>query len=205
MLLGNQARARQQGASRTAGTVESTERLRRVAMRINVVTSFNPHLLALPLLGLTEFIDNLPWGWKPPPPTFWHSRQDLVKPKGRPSGCDISAGCACGWWGSSSGDLLCGEVPPRGEEPSPELGGGGTPETVELALHKIGGSLGELNAHEVAQTVGWMFLKALDRVTMEKGTLLQEMSGQEHELWDAMREGKRLKTEIALLRDVLVA
>lgn len=84
-------------------------------------------------------------------------------------------------------------------------GGVGISEALELAPHKIGYSLGELSAREVAGTVDWVLLAALERVTAERDALLQEVAELEYKLWDAMRkERKLLKTEIVLLRDILV-
>lgn len=66
-------------------------------------------------------------------------------------------------WGYPSGDLVWSGLPPTGLGPSPQLGRGRTPEAVELALHKIRDSL---EGQSTTGTVGWMFLIALDRVTM---------------------------------------
>lgn len=68
-----------------------------------------------------------------------------------------------------------------------------TSQAVELALYKIRNCLVEPNAHEVVGTMGWMFLTALESVTMERDVLPQEMEEWECELWDAMRKQKKVK------------
>lgn len=90
--------------------------------------------------------------------------------------------------------------------PPQKWGRVGTPEAVELAFHKIGDSLGELSAHVVAGTVGWMFLAALERVTKEREVVWREVAKQELRTVGCSKEGKNLSNiEIALLRAILVA
>ena len=61
------------------------------------------------------------------------------------------------------------------------------PETVELALCKIGGSLQELSACGTVGNVG-LFLTALERVTKERDALWQQVAKQENKLWDALKD-----------------
>lgn len=107
--------------------------------------------------------------------------------------------------GSPSGDFVLEDLPPRVLGPSPELGRHGDAEAVESTLRRKGTPFGELSAHLAAGTVGWMFLTALERGTEERDVLLPEAAERERELQDVIRkERKSLKTEIALLRNVLM-
>lgn len=68
---------------------------------------------------------------------------------------------------------------------------------MELALSKIGNSLGELSSLEVAENVDWLFLAVLEGVTKERDVLRLQLAEQENELPDALKKRKLLKTDHA--------